>query len=189
MAKGVFDNMSAATPKNHFSVGIIDDVTNNSVSYDESFKLDDPAVLSAVFYGLGSDGTVGANKNTIKIIGHETPNFAQAYFVYDSKKSGGITVSHLRFGPNPIRAPYLVRHAQFVGCHQFSFMQKYRVLRLRGGRRGIPAQLNLRRQNRLEPPQPRGSTDDYRQEAQILRHRRHTASPKGDGHWAAESTR
>lgn len=107
MAKGVFDNMSAATPKNHFSVGIIDDVTNNSVSYDESFKLDDPAVLSAVFYGLGSDGTVGANKNTIKIIGHETPNFAQAYFVYDSKKSGGITVSHLRFGPNPIRAPYL----------------------------------------------------------------------------------
>lgn len=128
MAKGVFDNMSAATPKNHFSVGIIDDVTNNSISYDESFKLDDPTVLSAVFYGLGSDGTVGANKNTIKIIGHETPNFAQAYFVYDSKKSGGITVSHLRFGPNPIRAPYLVRHAQFVGCHQFSFMQKYRVL-------------------------------------------------------------
>ncbi len=128
MAKGVFDNMKAEQPKNHFSVGIVDDVTNNSISYDESFKLDDTQVLSAVFYGLGSDGTVGANKNTIKIIGNETPNFAQAYFVYDSKKSGGITVSHLRFGPNAIRAPYLVRNAQFVGCHQFSFMEKYKVL-------------------------------------------------------------
>lgn len=128
MAKGVFDNMNASEPKNHFSVGIVDDVTNNSISYDESFKLDDAGVKSAVFFGLGSDGTVGANKNTIKIIGHETPNYAQAYFVYDSKKSGGITVSHLRFGPNPIKAPYLVYNAQFVGCHQFSFMEKYNVL-------------------------------------------------------------
>lgn len=128
MAKGVFDNMASATPKNHFSVGIIDDVTNNSISYDPSFKLDDGDVLKAVFFGLGSDGTVGANKNTIKIIGHETPNFAQAYFVYDSKKSGGLTVSHLRFGPKPIRAPYLIGNAQFVGCHQFSFMEKYDVL-------------------------------------------------------------
>ncbi len=128
MAKGVFDNMSATEPKNHFSVGINDDVTNNSISYDETFKLEDNSVLSAVFFGLGSDGTVGANKNTIKIIGNETPNYAQAYFVYDSKKSGGLTVSHLRFGPNPIKAPYLVNNAQFVGCHQFSFMEKYNVL-------------------------------------------------------------
>lgn len=128
MAKGVLDNMAAQSPKNHFSVGIEDDVSGASISYDKSFKLDDGGVLSAVFYGLGSDGTVGANKNTIKIIGSETPNYAQAYFVYDSKKSGGITVSHLRFGPNPIRAPYLVKNAQFVGCHQFSFMEKYRVL-------------------------------------------------------------
>ena len=128
MVKGIYDNMKSATPKTHFSVGIIDDVTNNSISYDESFKLDDSEVKSAVFYGLGSDGTVGANKNSIKIIGNETPNYAQAYFVYDSKKSGGITVSHLRFGPNAIRAPYLVRNAQFVACHQFSFMQKYKVL-------------------------------------------------------------
>ena len=127
MAKGIFDNMREGA-KNHFSVGINDDVTNKSIDYDPSFKLDDNGVLSAVFYGLGSDGTVGANKNTIKIIGSGTPNYAQAYFVYDSKKSGGITVSHLRFGPNPIRAPYLVSNAQFVGCHQFSFMQKYRVL-------------------------------------------------------------
>lgn len=128
MAKGVFDNMSAEKPKNHFSVGIVDDVTNNSIDYNPDFKLDDASVLSAVFFGLGSDGTVGANKNTIKIIGNETPNYAQAYFVYDSKKSGGITVSHLRFGPNPIKAPYLISNAQFVGCHQFSFMEKYNVL-------------------------------------------------------------
>ncbi len=128
MVKGVFDNMSAQAPKNHFSVGINDDVTNNSISYDESFKLEDNGVLSAVFFGLGADGTVGANKNTIKIIGNETPNYAQAYFVYDSKKSGGLTVSHLRFGANPIKAPYLVNNAQFVGCHQFSFMEKYNVL-------------------------------------------------------------
>ncbi len=128
MVKGVFDNMSADKPKNHFSVGINDDVSNNSISYDESFKLEDNGVLSAVFFGLGADGTVGANKNTIKIIGNETPNYAQAYFVYDSKKSGGLTVSHLRFGANPIKAPYLVNNAQFVGCHQFSFMEKYNVL-------------------------------------------------------------
>ncbi|MBO5254733.1 MAG: pyruvate:ferredoxin (flavodoxin) oxidoreductase, partial [Opitutales bacterium] len=128
MAKGVFDNMSADKPKNHFSVGINDDVSNNSITYDESFKLEDNGVLSAVFFGLGADGTVGANKNTIKIIGNETPNYAQAYFVYDSKKSGGLTVSHLRFGANPIKAPYLVNNAQFVGCHQFSFMEKYNVL-------------------------------------------------------------
>ena len=128
MVKGVFDNMSADKPKNHFSVGINDDVSNNSISYDESFKLEDDGVLSAVFFGLGADGTVGANKNTIKIIGNETPNYAQAYFVYDSKKSGGLTVSHLRFGANPIKAPYLVNNAQFVGCHQFSFMEKYNVL-------------------------------------------------------------
>ncbi len=127
-AKAVFDNMSAAKPKNHFTVDIIDDVTHKSIDVDPNFKLEDNGIMSAVFYGLGSDGTVGANKNTIKIIGNETDNYAQAYFVYDSKKSGGITVSHLRFGPNPIRAPYLVRNAQFVGCHQFSFMQKYRVL-------------------------------------------------------------
>ena len=128
MAKGVFDNMKAEKPLNHFSVGIVDDVTHLSISYDASFKLDNPQILSGVFFGLGSDGTVGANKNTIKIIGHETPNYAQAYFVYDSKKSGGITVSHLRFGPDPIRAPYLVENAQFVACHQFSFMEKYDVL-------------------------------------------------------------
>jgi pyruvate-ferredoxin/flavodoxin oxidoreductase len=113
----------------HFTVGINDDVTHISVPYDESYNL--PAVpgeFSALFYGLGADGTVGANKNTVKIIGHETDNFAQAYFVYDSKKSGGMTVSHLRFGPKPIRAPYLVNKAQFIGCHQFEFLRKFNIL-------------------------------------------------------------
>jgi len=128
MAKGVFDNMASAQPKNHFSVGIVDDVTHLSIPYDETFDLESSKVLRAVFFGLGADGTVGANKNTIKIIGTETANYAQAYFVYDSKKSGGITVSHLRFGPDEIRAPYLISNAQFVACHQFSFMEKYNVL-------------------------------------------------------------
>ncbi len=128
MAKGVFENGLAASPKNHFSVGIVDDVTHNSLPWDESFDLESENVLRAVFFGLGSDGTVGANKNSIKIIGNGTDNYAQAYFVYDSKKSGGITVSHLRFGPDPIKAPYLIKNAQFVACHQFSFMDKYDIL-------------------------------------------------------------
>ncbi len=128
MVKGVYDNMSKDEPMNHFSVGIVDDVSGTSIPYPENFDLEGDDVLRAVFYGIGSDGTVGANKNTIKIIGNETDNFAQAYFVYDSKKSGGLTVSHLRFGPNPIRAPYLIRNAQFVACHSFPFMEKLRVL-------------------------------------------------------------
>lgn len=128
MAKAVFDNAKLESPKMKFTVGINDDVTNRSLAYDESFNIRQEGLLGAVFYGLGSDGTVGANKNTIKIIGSETDNYAQAYFVYDSKKSGGITVSHLRFGPDEIKAPYLVGSAQFVGVHQFSFMDKLDVL-------------------------------------------------------------
>ena len=127
MVKGVFENPKVGA-KNHFSVGIIDDVSGNSLPWDESFSIAGDKVLRAVFFGLGADGTVGANKNTIKIIGSETDNYAQAYFVYDSKKSGGITTSHLRFGPDPIRAPYLIGNAQFVACHQFSFMEKYDIL-------------------------------------------------------------
>ena len=127
MVKAIFENPSKEK-KSPFTIGIVDDVTHKSLSYDASFDLESADVLRAVFFGLGADGTVGANKNTIKIIGSETPNFAQAYFVYDSKKSGGITVSHLRFGPKPIKAPYLIGQAQFVGVHQFSFMEKYNVL-------------------------------------------------------------
>jgi pyruvate-ferredoxin/flavodoxin oxidoreductase len=129
MAKAVFDNLKAREPKAGFTVGIIDDVTNTSLPIDEDFDLESPDVFRAVFFGLGSDGTVGANKNSIKIIGEETDNYAQAYFVYDSKKSGAMTVSHLRFGPKPIQAPYLIKNARFVGCHQWQFMRQYDLLK------------------------------------------------------------
>ncbi|HRZ40851.1 MAG TPA: 2-oxoacid:acceptor oxidoreductase family protein, partial [Candidatus Omnitrophota bacterium] len=128
MIKGIFDNLSGAQPKNHFTIGIEDDLSHTSLPYDAGFSIEDPQGVQAIFYGLGSDGTVGANKNSIKIIGTETENYAQGYFVYDSKKAGSVTVSHLRFGPNPIRATYLVSKASFVGCHQFSFLEKYDVL-------------------------------------------------------------
>ena len=125
MVKGVFDELLKPAPKNHFTVGIKDDVTHNSIEYDRSFKIADPKTVRCVFFGLGSDGTVGANKNSIKIIGEDTPNDAQGFFYYDSKKSGSVTISHLRFGPDPIRAPYLIEYedAQFVACHQFSFLE------------------------------------------------------------------
>jgi len=129
MVKGVFDNMSAKEPKNHFTVGIVDDVSKTSIAYDEKFSSENARGVRAVFYGLGADGTVSANKSSIKIIGENTPNYAQGYFVYDSKKSGSITVSHLRFGPDPIHSTYLISQASFVGCHQFVFLEKYDVLK------------------------------------------------------------
>jgi len=128
MVKGIFDELSKPSPKNHFTIGIEDDVTFTSINYDPTFSTEDPRTVRALFYGLGSDGTVGANKNSIKIIGSETPNFAQGYFVYDSKKSGSMTTSHLRFGPNPIRSSYLITRASFVACHNFSFLEKMNVI-------------------------------------------------------------
>ncbi len=128
MVKAVFDEMKKDKPKNHFTVGIVDDVTNTSLDYDASFDIEPAEVVRAVFYGLGADGTVGANKNTIKIIGTETDFNAQGYFVYDSKKSGSTTVSHLRFGPNPIHSTYLINSANFVACHQWFFLEKFDVL-------------------------------------------------------------
>jgi len=128
MIKGIFDEMKKENPKNHFTIGIHDDVTNTSLSYDDRFIIEDKDGVRAIFYGLGSDGTVSANKNSIKIIGENTPNYAQGYFVYDSKKSGSITVSHLRFGPKQIHSTYLVSQANFVGCHAFGFLEKYDVL-------------------------------------------------------------
>ncbi len=127
MVKAVFDNLDAETPKNHFTVGITDDVCNTSLEVDDSFDISG-AAYKAMFYGLGSDGTVGANKNSIKIIGEQTNNYAQGYFVYDSKKAGAITVSHLRFGENLIRSPYLVKRPDFVACHNPSFLEKYDML-------------------------------------------------------------
>jgi pyruvate-ferredoxin/flavodoxin oxidoreductase len=128
MIKGVFDELSKENPKNHFTVGINDDVTKTSIAYDPSFTTEDEEGVQALFYGLGSDGTVGANKNSIKIIGGETDNYAQGYFVYDSKKAGSVTVSHLRFGPNPIHSTYLITQANFVACHQTVFLEKYDML-------------------------------------------------------------
>ncbi|GAI08589.1 unnamed protein product, partial [marine sediment metagenome] len=121
--------MKKEVPKNHFTIGINDDVTHTSISYDPDFSIEPADRTRAVFYGLGSDGTVGANKNSIKIIGEETDNYAQGYFVYDSRKAGSLTISHLRFGPTPIHSTYLVNRANFVACHQFSFLERYDVLK------------------------------------------------------------
>lgn len=128
--KAVFDELAKSEPKNGFTVGITDDVTHTSLAVDPDFTIEPDEVVRAVFYGLGADGTVGANKNSVKIIAEDADLYAQGYFVYDSHKSGAQTVSHLRFGPKPIHAPYLIRSAGFVGCHQFHFLQKIDVLRL-----------------------------------------------------------
>ena len=128
MAKAVLDNLKQAQPKNHFTVGITDDVTNSSLPVDPTFSSESEGVHRAVFFGLGSDGTVGANKNSIKIIGKATDNYAQGYFYYDSKKSNGLTVSHLRFGKKPIRSTYLVSQAGFVACHNWTFIEQFDIL-------------------------------------------------------------
>ncbi|MEW6430515.1 MAG: pyruvate:ferredoxin (flavodoxin) oxidoreductase [Myxococcota bacterium] len=128
MVKAVFDELKKPQPKNHFTVGINDDVTKTSLDYDDSFETEAPDVVRAVLYGLGSDGTVGSNKQTIKIIGQEAERYAQGFFVYDSKKSGAITVSHLRFGPRPIRSTYLVKSASFVACHYAPLLERHDVL-------------------------------------------------------------
>lgn len=129
MVKAIYDEMLQSSPKNHFTIGINDDVTHTSLLFDPAFSIEPSNTVRCVFWGLGSDGTVGANKNSIKIIGEETNNFAQGYFVYDSKKSGSITISHLRFGTHPIRAPYLIDRANFLACHQFSFLERFDVLK------------------------------------------------------------
>ncbi|MBD3226111.1 MAG: pyruvate:ferredoxin (flavodoxin) oxidoreductase [Caldithrix sp.] len=128
MIKTVFDELKKDKPKNHFTIGIKEDVTHSSLEFDPSYVTEGKDVVRGMFYGLGADGTVGANKNSIKIIGEETENFAQGYFVYDSKKSGSMTISHLRFGKHPIHSTYLITRANFVACHQFVFLEKMNVL-------------------------------------------------------------
>jgi pyruvate-ferredoxin/flavodoxin oxidoreductase len=128
MVKAVYDNLAEPKPKDHFTIGIQDDVSHTSLDYDSDFSIEPENVVRAMFYGLGADGTVGANKNSIKIIGENTENYAQGYFVYDSKKSGAMTVSHLRFGPQPIRSSYLISKANFVACHQWIFLERYDML-------------------------------------------------------------
>ncbi|MEH2193350.1 MAG: pyruvate:ferredoxin (flavodoxin) oxidoreductase [Nostoc sp.] len=129
MVKGIFDHLAEAKPKNHFTIGINDDVTYTSLKFDPKFSTESDNVVRAMFYGLGADGTVGANKNSIKIIGEETDNYAQGYFVYDSKKSGSMTVSHLRFGKEPIRSTYLIDQANFIGCHHWGFLERIDILK------------------------------------------------------------
>jgi pyruvate-ferredoxin/flavodoxin oxidoreductase len=129
MIKRIFDELKEAKPKNHFTIGIHDDITNTSLEYKDTGWDSDGEVFEGLFYGLGADGTVSANKNSIKIIGDNTENYAQGYFVYDSKKSGATTVSHLRFGPNPIRSAYLIDKAEFIACHQFQFMDRFDMLK------------------------------------------------------------
>ncbi|MFN1834554.1 pyruvate:ferredoxin (flavodoxin) oxidoreductase [Balneola sp. MJW-20] len=130
MVQGIFKELEKVKPKGHFTIGINDDVTHTSLNYDRHFDIESDKTIRAVFWGLGSDGTVGANKNTIKIIGEETDQFVQGYFVYDSKKSGARTISHLRFGDRPLNTPYLIKSANFVGVHQFGFLQRYDTLAL-----------------------------------------------------------
>jgi pyruvate-ferredoxin/flavodoxin oxidoreductase len=131
MVKAVFDELRKENPKHHFTIGINDDVSHTSLDYDPTFSILPAETVECVFFGLGADGTVGANKNSIKIIGEDTDNFAQGYFVYDSKKSGSVTISHLRFGPKPINAPYLIGEGQasFLACHQFSFLERLDILK------------------------------------------------------------
>ncbi len=129
MAKAVFDELKKNTPQKHFTIGIEDDVTNLSLSYDKSFSLEHQHSFRGLFYGLGADGTVSANKNSIKIIGETTDNYVQGYFVYDSKKSGSLTVSHLRFGKKPVYSTYLIHSANFIACHHFNYLNKYDVLK------------------------------------------------------------
>jgi len=127
MVKGIYDELDKDQPKNHFTIGINDDVSNTSLDYDY-FKTS-KSTFNCMFYGLGSDGTVGANKNSIKIIGQTTDNYVQGYFVYDSKKAGAQTISHLRFGPDPIYSSYLINSANFIACHQYNFVHKYDILK------------------------------------------------------------
>jgi pyruvate-ferredoxin/flavodoxin oxidoreductase len=131
MVKATLDELSKPEPKTHFTVGINDDVSHTSLTVDSTFSIEPEETVRCLFFGLGSDGTVGANKNSIKIIGEETDNYAQGYFYYDSKKSGTVTMSHLRFGPKPIRAPYLIElnQASFVACHQFTFLERVNMLK------------------------------------------------------------
>jgi len=129
MVKCVFDELLKDKPKNHFTLGINDDVTHTSLEYDPSFQIEGKDATRALFFGLGADGTVGANKNSIKIIGENTDLYCQGYFVYDSKKSGSRTVSHLRFGPDPIHSPYLIQSANFIACHKFDQVNKIEILK------------------------------------------------------------
>ena len=179
MVAGVFAELAREQPRRRFTIGIDDDVSGTSVDYDPSFDIESPDTVRAIFFGLGSDGTVGANKNTIKILGSEEGLHAQAYFVYDSKKSGSQTESHLRFGPDPIRAPYLVTGANFVGCHQFRFLDKIDVLGRAGPWRDAATELPTAFCKGLGGAAPAGPGTDPGQADHALHRRRRPDRARG----------
>ena len=168
MAKAIFDELQRTDPRNHFTIGIQDDVTFTSLKFDPEFTTESPRTTRAIFYGLGSDGTVGANKNSIKIIGEETESFAQGYFVYDSKKAGTVTVSHLRFGPEPIRSSYLIRKANFIGCHQFQFLERMDILEAAERGRRVFLEFSVRPRGSLGALAAAHAGTDYFQTAEVL---------------------
>ena len=188
MIKPIFEELAATRPKRHFTVGIYDDVTHLSLPIDTDFRRPRPAgEVQAVFFGLGSDGTVGANKASVKIIGESTDLFAQGYFVYDSKKSGSVTVSHLRFGPEPIRSTYLVEEADFVACHQFGLLGKAKVLETARHGRDVPAQRPVRPGRGLGAPAGRRPAAARRQGDRPVGDRRARRRRRGRA-WATGST-
>src|SRR5262249_51082473 len=182
LVRAVFDELTKERPKNHFTVGIVDDVTHTSLPYDDSFDIEADDVVRAVFFGLGADGTVGANKNSIKIIGEETANFAQGYFVYDSKKSGAMTISHLRFGPRPLRIPGPL--CELRGLPSVLLPGEARCPRVGPSRRRVPAQRPVRAGGGLRPPASRGAGTADRQAAEGLCDRRAEGGPRHRHGWA-----
>ncbi len=172
MAKTVFDELKKPAPKRGFTVGINDDVSHTSLSVDASFDIEPPDVVRALFYGLGADGTVGANKNSTIILAADPNRHAQGYFVYDSKKSGSYTISHLRFGPRPIRAPYLLKSANFVGIHKFDFLYKLDTLGAAAPGATVLINSPYGAGRGVGRATARGAAADHRQEAQAPRHRR-----------------
>ena len=172
MAKTVFDELKKPEPKRGFTIGITDDVSHTSLTVDPSFDIEPPDMVRALFFGLGADGTVGANKNSTKILAADPNRHAQGYFVYDSKKSGSYTISHLRFGPRPIRAPYLLKSANFVGIHKFDFLYKLDTLAAAAPGATVLINSPYAPDDGLERDPAGGAAADRRQEAQAPRHRR-----------------
>jgi hypothetical protein len=172
MAKAVFDELDKPDSRHGFTVGITDDVSHTSLAVDPGFDIEPPDVVRALFYGLGADGTVGANKNSVKILAADPRRYAQGYFVYDSKKSGSYTISHLRFGPKRVRAPYLLKSASFVGVHKFDFLFKQDVLRRGGARRHGSRQQPVPSRRRVGRVAAQGAATDHRQASAVVRHRR-----------------
>ena len=186
MVKAVYDNLKAAAPKNHFTVGIVDDVTHTSLEVGPSLDATPKGTMQCKFWGLGADGTVGANKSAIKIIGDNTDMYAQAYFAYDSKKSGGITISHLRFGKKPIQSTYLIDTADYIACHK-ALRGHLRRARGHQGGRHLRAQLALDARGDGGEAPGRHAPHHRGQEAQVLQHRRRQDRPARSV-WAAAST-